>query len=305
MPSKVKFICLSSLLIALPLTAMAGNILNDSFESGDMSAPGDHSFSWSNNNGTSVVTMDPGPLVVWNNGPRNNSVEGDERDWNAFDGDYSLRARYGAGGSWTEQRFSIGSAHQELWMSFWLRVPVNFHHQNPSTSANNKLLSLWMDDYSAKGDGSTVNMEFRPDGSGNSRFYVKTTKGRYNVTGGDQGSVSFISVPEHRGKWMNLVIRVVAESSEDKSDGTVEVWRKWEGESSYTKTHDRTNQPLRLPASGPQGFSNGYLMGWANASYEVDTEFLIDDFKLSTESLLNIETRSPSRPSPPANATID
>lgn len=298
---QVRSVLLISMFSVIPGLATSGDILSDSFETGDMSTPDNIDFQWDRNNRTSIVTMDPGPVAIWNNRYVYNEVS-DGRDWTAYHGDNSLRFRYPAGSEWAEQRFSIGTAHSELWMSFWLRVPENFHHNNPSGSAaNNKLFSLWMDGYSADGDGSTVNMEFRPDGSaGGSRFYVKTTRGRNNVTGGDQGSVPFIRVPEHRGKWMNLVIRVVAESSEDKSDGTVEVWRKWDGDSSYTKTHDRNNQPLRLPASGPQGFSNGYLMGYANATYSENTEFLIDDFKLSTHSLL--DTRS--RPNPPQNASI-
>jgi hypothetical protein len=42
----------------------------DGFESGDMSATNRDGFRWAQNNRTSVVTMAPGPKVVWHNGPR-------------------------------------------------------------------------------------------------------------------------------------------------------------------------------------------------------------------------------------------
>lgn len=298
MPFKVKPIHLLSLCLVIPTAGLAENIIHDSFESGDMSAPGGGNFSWANNNRSSVVTMDPGPLEVWQNGKRNAPDSDQSKDWTAYDGDFSLRFRYPANKEWSEQRFDIGDAYPEIWMSFWLRVPTNFLHERN----NQKLFALWMDGYSSKGDGSTVSMEFRPDGSGGSVFYAKTSKGKYNVSGRDQSYMPFISVPEDRGRWMNIVVKVVAESKEDASDGTIEVWRKWAGES-YVKTHDRTKQPIRLPSSGPQGIRRGYLMGYANGPYKVDTEFLIDDFRLSTESLLGAESNAPARPSAPANVT--
>jgi hypothetical protein len=92
---------------------------------------------------------------------------------------------------------------------------------------------------------------------------------------------------------------VDSESAPGASDGLMEVWRKWEGDADYTKTHNFNEQPIKL-SSTVKGFASGYLMGWANAAYPIDTEFLIDDFELSTSSLL---TKSIA-PSPPTGLIV-
>jgi hypothetical protein len=86
---------------------------------------------------------------------------------------------------------------------------------------------------------------------------------------------------------MKIVVRLRAETSAGAADGLMQVWRRWEDEGSFTQTHNRTGQPIRIPSGGPNGFAAGYLMGYANSAYGQDTEFLIDDFTLSTTSLLN------------------
>jgi hypothetical protein len=262
-----------------------GDLIVDGFESADMSTA-TNGFSWARNNRTSVVRDDG--CAVWNNGAIENCGQSD--DWESrpgSGGSHALRFRYAAGEPMTEQRYSIGAAHRELWASWWLRVPVNFEHLDGPSSDNNKLFMFWMDDYSTRGDGSTVGMETRPDGSGGARWYVKVSPGRGSVLGGDQGSTPFISYPSDQGRWMKIVVRLRAETSAGAGDGLMQVWRRWEDEGSFTQTHNRTSQPIRVPSGGPNGFSAGYLMGYANSAYGQDTEFLIDDFTLSTTSLLN------------------
>lgn len=307
MKVKVKPICVLTVLLACPGLVLAGNIISDSFETGDMSSPDNKNFSWGGNNRTSIVTMDPDPVAVWNNGPIYNSVD-DSRDWTAYDGDYSLRFRYGANENWSEQRFAIGSEHPELWASYWMRVPVNFEHQT-ADHTNNKLLALWMDGYEGYGDGPTVVWQFRrsgSDGSSISRLYHWSpdtgSSGRHS--GEKSGNGSFINVPEDQGRWMHLVFRVVASSSTTANDGVIQTWRRWADEDEYDMLHDQDDARLGFPNSNVSGFSAGYLMGWANAPYAENTEFLIDDFKLSNESLLSTEPRI-SRPSPPENVSYD
>jgi hypothetical protein len=74
----------------------------------------------------------------------------------------------------------------------------------------------------------------------------------------------------------------------------MEAWRKWEGDSSYTQTHDLKDQLIKV-SSSVKGFAAGYLMGWANAAYPVDTEFLIDDFALATSPLFS-NSNAPKAP---------
>jgi len=258
-------------------TLASGELLvSDSFESGDMSTTSAAGFRWSDTKTTSVVTADTEVFVT---SPVNHPAPKTSR-WEAKTGDHALMLRYDAGRSWTEQKFHLREAQPEIWMSFWLRVPTNYSHPKvEGANDNQKLFRLWMDGYGQKGDGSTVGMSFRGDGHGGSYFFAKI------AGSGDKGRVPFIKIPGDRGKWMHLVVHVDSESSPGEKDGLMEVWRKWDGDSDYTKTHDFKDQPIKL-SSTKKGFASGYLMGWANAVYPVDTEFLLDDFKLSTLPLL-------------------
>lgn len=270
----------------LATTANSEPLIADSFESGDMSATNEDGFNWGKNNRTSIVTKN---AVVYSNGEKSVSIP-NGREWDPKHGEHSLRFRYAPGKAMAEQRFEIGKAYPEIWMSFWLRVPINFSHPDPGNNTQNqKLFYLWMDGYSHHGDGASVGMEFRGDGSGGSYFYGKI------AGSGDMGRAPFISIPDDRGRWMHLVVHVDSESSPGASDGIMEVWKKWEGEPDYIKTQDLRDQTIKL-SSTIKGFAAGYLMGWANAAYPVNTEFLIDDFELATSPLFS-NSNAPSAPS--------
>ena len=227
--------------------------------------------------------------------------------WNSVPaGDVSIQTTYAKTGSrskrfrWltttdaSQQDFSHSTV-SELWVSWWLRVPDNYSHGisvggvDNRAASNNKLGYFWMDDYSFHGDGSTVGIEMRPDGvDGSSYWYLKLSPGSYNVTGGDMGSSRFITVPDDRGRWMQIILNVKPETSAGASDGRMRLWRKWDGESSFTKVYDFTSQPVRLPAAGPAGFANGYLMGWADGRYAATTDFYIDDFTITTDNIWGV-----------------
>ncbi len=263
-------------LLAFGPSASSELVVSDSFESGDMSKTSAIGFRWSNTKKTSVVTS---TTEVYSTSLINEPAP-EHSQWEAKTGNHALMLRYKAGKSWTEQRFHWSEPLPEIWMSFWLRVPTNYAHPEvEGANDNQKLFRLWMDGYAQKGNGSTVGMSFRGNGYGGSYFFAKI------AGGGDKGRVPFISIPSDRSRWMHLVVHVKSESVPGENDGLMEVWKKWEGDSKYTKTHDFREQPIKL-SSTKKGFASGYLMGWANAPYPVDTEFLIDDFKLSTSPLL-------------------
>lgn len=284
---------------SLAASTIASVVVEDGFESADFKYA-ENGFSWGSPNRTSIVRDDG--YVVNNGSPVMLGPYPDRRWENAASssGRHAIRFRYAAGADTAEQQFRLNTAYPEIWVRFALRVPVNFQHGSTAPS-NNKLFMFWMDNYSTKGDGSTVGMEYRNDGSGGSNFYVKVSPGRYSVLGGDQGSVSFIRYPSDQGRWMQIVVRIRAESTPDSKDGIVQVWRKWEGETQFTQTHDRGGQPIRIPSAGPAGFSAGYLMGWANTKYAVDTEFLLDDFTVATSSLLE----TTPTPKPPSGVIVE
>lgn len=264
-----------------------GVVFFDSFESGDLSATNEYGFKWASPNRTSVVnsttrTHPASPVHTIDMFPGQN--------WTPKSGTHSLRFRYQAGTSWTEQRFTLGQGHRDLWFSFWLRVPVNFVHSE-NTPSNNKLFYLWMDGYSTHGEGATLGFEFwRGTGStaGTSRLAYNVRSSGKGLSGGHtghQGHFEFIRYPEDQGRWMQIVIHARASSSNGSNDGLLELWRRWADEPTFTKYHDRGDLNTYIPPDGPAGWANGYLMGW-HQPYTEDTEWLIDDFIVSTTPLI-------------------
>lgn len=284
MPTKIfLLICI----VALNLNAIPANaqvLIMDSFESIDMSATNAAGFSWGSMNRTSIVTQHPedGNIVVFNGSSIYNIVN-DGRDWAAFDGDYSLRFRYPAGADWSEQRFDLGGAYPEIWISYWLRIPVNFSY-GPGNARNNKFFSLWMDGYENNGEGSTIWLGMEPNGLGATLGFTYSPGNLAGSVGYSQHK-PFISIAD-RGKWVSVVIHVKAETSEGANDGILQTYLRWEDETAYTLFHEGLNLSLRIPPDGPPGFKRGYILGWANAAYEADTEWLVDSFTVSETSLL-------------------
>jgi hypothetical protein len=255
----------------------------DSFESGDMSATNRDGFQWERNNRTSVVTMKPGPRIVWHNGPRDEAGPADA-DWTAHHGDHALRFRYPAGEAWSEQRFDLGGAYPEIWIRYWLRVPQNFQHGagNPS---NHKFFALWMDGYSQHGKGPTIVWNFWRQDDGNSRFSFSHS--RDPVGAGHHGlAPDFLVSPRDRGRWMQIVLYAKMSSAPDQNDGEARIWRRWQDEKDFALISETVGRGFHAPEDGPQGWSAGYILGWANAAYAEDTEWLLDSFTVSDKRLL-------------------
>ncbi len=285
------------------MNVFAQDLIFDSFESRDMSTTSVDGFLWGSNNSTSIVTQDSvdGPVAVYNNGSIYNvaspiMADGSVRDWSVIEGGYGLRFRYGSGLHWAEQRFDLGVGYPEIWIRFWLRVPLNFKHNTGNT--NNKLLAIWMDDYEFQGFGPTVVWQYRNDGNnGSTTMYYKIRNTGYlnNNNGqrhsGELQSHAFITYPSDQGRWMQVVFHIKSSSSVLAADGIVEMYRRWQSENSFTLLHQELNVPLlHVAGSGLNGFKQGYLMGWANAPYENDTEWLLDGFSVSENSLLSLTT---------------
>lgn len=272
-----------ALISILATTAKSEPLMVDSFESGDMSATNSDGFEWGRNNRTSVVTK---KAVVYNNGNKNVTIPSG-RNWDPKSGEHSLRFRYSAGSPMTEQRFNLGKHYNDLWLTYWLKVPLNF----TQGSKNNKFLSLWPSNYDRAG---TVTWQTRPNGTGGANLVYQDG----GVTSRETGSTPFISVPESRGRWMHIAVHVRASSGPTANDGTIQLFRKWAGENTYTKIHEKLNADTWDSISNKQGISKGYIMGWANDPYDINTEWLLDDFAIHTESPIS-NINSGKRPNSP------
>ncbi|MBC7350634.1 MAG: hypothetical protein H5U05_11800 [Candidatus Aminicenantes bacterium] len=287
--SYTKSICAALLALSLVPEAVAEPVFFDSFESGDMSATNEDGFTWGGNNATSVVTPDQ---VVYNNGEKNVPIPSG-RDWDVKEGagDHHLRFRFGPGRFMSEQRFKLGRHYQDIWIAYWIRVPINFKHGD----ANNKFLSVWPKSYDRPG---TVTWQTRPNENGGAQLVYQDG----GVTSGETGWSPFISYPDDQGRWMHVVARVKSASGPDSNDGIIQFFRRWEGETDYTKIHEKTNADTWDDSSSEQGISQGYIMGWANDPYDQNTEWFVDEFSIYTSNPIEefISNNSDeNRPNPP------
>jgi hypothetical protein len=110
------------------------------------------------------------------------------------------------------------------------------------------------------------------------------------AAGGSQQKKDFIAYPADQGRWMQVVLHAKAESSPGADDGVVQSWRRWEGESSFTKFHESFSQPIAVPSNqNPNGFLQGYILGASNSWWAEETEWLVDRFEVSTDALVPAE----------------
>lgn len=286
--SYAKSICATLLALSLCPAAAAEPLFFDSFESGDMSATNEAGFSWGGNNRTSIVTEE---AAVYNNREIYNVPDGSP-DWEPFKGEHHLRFRFGPGRFMSEQRFKLGRHYRDIWIAYWIRVPTNFKHGD----ANNKFLSVWPESYDRPG---TVTWQTRPDENGGAKLVYQDG----GVTSGETGWVPFISHPDDQGRWMHVVARVKSASGPDTNDGIIQLFRRWDGETIYSKIHEKTNADTWDDSSSEQGISQGYIMGWANDPYDQNTEWFIDEFSIYNSNPIEEFTSNISdenRPNPPS-----
>ena len=296
-------------------TASAEVIFSDSFESGDMSASNADGFAWDKNNRTSVVTQDlkDGPVGLYNNKQIYNihdviMPDGSTRDWTAKDGKNSLKFRYAADKEWTEQRFDFGTGYPEIWLSYHIRVPINYHRgpDHPTTGGrNNKWMTLLMGNMSLYSSQSVCKVIIsdwpNADGSGIELDLSINNSGVH--TNSSPRYVDFVT-PADAGRWMQVIYHLKASSSVGAGDAIVSMYRKWDdtpGGFTYITGYQNTDCHIGSDsiATGYLGWGGGYFMGYANDPYANDTEWLMDNFIVSTTSLL------PNPPLPPGKVTVE
>lgn len=280
-------------------------IFEDGFESADL-GHSQSGFKWGGPNRTSIVRDDQ--YRVWAN--RESMMDGpyEDREWENAPGSvgrHALRFYYPAGTAMSEQRFSLGGAYPELWMSYWIRVPINYTHGTIGPGPgyrNQKFSAVWTDAYSGSGQPVVVfnlwddRNAWNAEGNIGSSYSTVSISNATNMSSAHKEQFrDFIRFPEDRGRWMHVVSQFKIASSRGAEDGVVRWWRRWSNETEYTLISDRSNLGIGTD-TGPAGFTGGYLMGWANGKYEEDTEFLVDDFKVSKSSLLNPGGPAPKTP---------
>lgn len=220
-------------------------------------------------------------------------------------GTHALSFYFDAGSSSREKRFSLGGVYPEIWISYWVRVPINYVHGTIGPGPgfrNQKWFALWTDTYAGSSEPTIVfniydeRNAWSDDGKSGESYSTVTISNATNMNSAHREKFpGFIRFPEDQGRWMHIVARYKIASSRGAEDGIVQWWRRWENEAEYTVLSDRSNLGIGTD-TGPAGFTAGYIFGWANGAYESDTEFLMDEFRVSTRSLLDAQGAAPKSP---------
>tara|TARA_R110001599_G_scaffold339851_1_gene559719 strand:- start:19248 stop:20450 length:1203 start_codon:yes stop_codon:yes gene_type:complete len=263
------------------------NLFADGFESGDLTAGtasiNTVNFAWEGGERTGIVYQDGAtahrvyPVIYVNSWT-------DGRDVTAKADTYSLSVEYAANISEGEQRFNFDDQN-EIWLRYWIRVPENYTHGTVTGTNNNKFLALWFDTYlsSGGGTGSTVVWSMEEAANGTDTELAFTYTDESLITQPFLQQTPFIDSSTDQGRWMQMAIRVDF-GTEGAADSTIQTYRRWENESTFTQLHSLTNASFTKGSA--TGWGGGYFMGWANGQYAENTWWLIDEVELSTESLL-------------------
>ena len=209
---------------------------------------------------------------------------------NAYAGTYSLEFRYGPDRtditdySFSEQRYTFGANLSEVWIQYYLKVPVGYVHRDQLASGeNNKFFSvIWADNYSGI-DRMFVDLETdRNATTGGSKLFCQTNHATTSaaitiptpqVQLADIISTTGVIVP---GTWTRIRIHAKVASAAESNDGVLELW----GDNTlmFQKTNGRFWYPSGSSLYGTTPFfRNGYLQGYCNSGFTAETLIYIDN----------------------------
>ena len=185
----------------------------------------------------------------------------------------------------------LGTAQPELWVSYWIRVPVNY--SRGSGPYNNKWLTIWMGDNTLY-DDMYVSFIVARDTAGTPSTNADMTLQYYDGLGAAHTVNVYPNFlrTEDAGRWMHNVYHFKASSGNGATDGEVAWYRKWKGDINYETVGLAQNIEMIVSQksldAGFSGFYEGYLMGYASDPYANDTEWLLDNFELALTNIFGV-----------------
>lgn len=269
--------------------SFAGVFFDDGFESGDLSYRDPVSGAgWSSSNYSSGDSVSVSSSM---------SHSGSHSLKFFFKGDASL-----ADDAWAEQRFTLGSPRDEVFMRYYIYFPSNYVIRNdPNGPENTKIFRLWGDLYSPS-EPIKVGMSI---GSSENLFFEAKTGGPWPYQLNCAGTVdpvpdqtTWILTGEYLGKWTSFEFHIKKDSG--SGDGIFQMYVDG------VLVKDQQNLSWEGAPCAPGYFLNGYLMGWSNSGFSQDTTVYIDDVVFSDSYIGTTEAGvSPAvRPQPPADLQI-
>lgn len=212
-----------------------------------------------------------------------------------------MRIYYPAGTSQSEQRFSFGTdCFTELWFRKRIRIPSNY----AQGSGNNKgILMLWSnpsnssadnDGYSRFDNNVLVSLEHNPNPTpdGGSSGALRVWGAGYNYNASNPTLFPNVISVADRGNWVEYVGHLkhgtflpapngnLGADYHEVGDAILQIWK--DGEIVY----NRTNLNIFMPDF--PGWNIGYELGYANAPYASNTEFLYSEVEYATSNIFGV-----------------
>lgn len=204
---------------------------------------------------------------------------------NPYNGKPSLKFTFGGGGpdddAWCEQRIKFQTPLTELWVAFMLYCPsgaetVNVgpkwvHRRAPGPN-NNKFFHIWSGNYQTAPTKMAVGSW--TDGA---RDIYYPNYGSNQING--VGQFGLPQAPPRPdtvlGRWVPIQLHFKCASAAN-NDGIIQMW------DDGVLVLDNTNVPAYPKDGISNAFTEGYLMGWMNSGFDVETycyiaNFIIDD----------------------------
>lgn len=177
--------------------------------------------------------------------------------------------------AFAELRFDLGTVYSELWLSYDLFIPSNYHHRDATSSDNNKMLRLWHTKY---GDAEKVGVSAWQNGKGMSVAIADWAKPGQGVGPKGEKIEDFINASD-LGKWMR--IKVYARAATANKKGTLKLWKN--------NKLLMNNEGLldNYAANEKHGYRFGYLLGWSNSGFNEDTHLWIDNVVFSKKESID------------------
>lgn len=154
-------------------------------------------------------------------------------------------------------------------------------------AANNKLMAVFADGYSAHGNGSTIVWEYWPNDPNAaqgqtpraSELAVHYSPGRFTGAGSHLQGTAFIG-PNDFGKYIDVLLHGKFSNPAGARNGVIGTWLRREGATNYTRIHQVLDADMdkRGTAANPGTlvpWQQAKLLGWANSCFDTQTDFHI------------------------------
>jgi hypothetical protein len=193
---------------------------------------------------------------------------------------------------WSELRFAGLANPTEVYLQYYLYLPSGSESPSVGPKAkiigpgNDKFFRLWGGSYSERSYTNQVGASTWGDGSGVDGTlggeYLRSLPGEGNQMNLDQIRDGTQKVPffkdANRGRWLQIRIRV-KEATSANNDGVLQIWVDGSLVINWT---DLDNGDIYSTGPNVHGFTEGYILGWANNSWPVGQVVYLDDFVITT-----------------------